>query len=161
MRLILNLFNLFAFCLICLLSKCRTEAEVYGTYNLIDGLKNNYLLQSSPTAQTPSSETQTEINETSVKTSVTTQPKAKLENEEQSKQVSPPYIDTTTLSPISASQTAFNRIQNFGYNPAMARKIGLSTLMMSSVLYGLTMIPALIAITGASPLAGMPTFNCL
>ncbi|CAG2162464.1 unnamed protein product [Oppiella nova] len=38
----------------------------------------------------------------------------------------------------------------------MARKIGLSTLMVSGVLYGLTVLPAIIALTsGATPLAGL------
>ena len=147
MRLKFNLFNLFVCCLICLFPKCKTDTEVYGTFSLIDGLKNNYILHSSPTAQPSPEQSRDQIS--------APEPTAKFENEEQSKQVSAPIIDATTVSPISASQTALNRLQSLGYNPAMARKIGLSTLMMSSVLYGLTMIPALIAISGASPLAGI------
>lgn len=65
--------------------------------------------------------------------------------------------ESTTAAPtLTATQSnqlaAFN---NFNYNAAMARKIGLSTLMMSGVLYGISMLPALIAITGAGPLSGM------
>ncbi|KAI1288079.1 hypothetical protein HDE_09587 [Halotydeus destructor] len=44
------------------------------------------------------------------------------------------------------------------YNPALARKLGISTFMMGSVIYGLSLIPALIAMGvsgGLSPLAGL------
>lgn len=133
-----------------LLSQCRTESEVYGTYNLIDGLKNNYLLQSSPTATPQSSQPPMAQTDHSTGTEST----AKNLIEEQSKQVSAPNIETATEPPISAYHSPYNRIQGVNYNPLMARNIGLSSLMLSGVLYGLTVLPAILAITGASPLSG-------
>jgi len=127
MKHIFNLLNLVA-CVCCLFGQCKLDTEVLGTYSMIDGFKQQHLSQ--------------------------TQQSVKQPKEDQSKQVSAPLIETTTAPPITSSQTSLNRLTNIGYNPAMARQIGLSTLMMSGVLYGLTVLPALIAITGASPLAG-------
>lgn len=45
-------------------------------------------------------------------------------------------------------------------DPGLARRLGISTFMMGSVLYGLSLLPALIAVgvtsgvTGVGPLAG-------
>ena len=127
MKHIFNLLNLFA-CILCLLGECKLDTEVLGTYDMIDGFRQQHSFQ-----------TQQPVNN---------------EKEDQSKQVSAPLIDTTTASPSKPYQTATNRLPTVSYNPIMARKIGLSTLMMSGVLYGLTMLPALIAISGATPLAG-------
>ena len=142
--------------------ECRAESEVYGTYNVMDGLKNNYLLQSNPTATAqPSTVSQTD------ESTPPHEPTAKNENEndEQTKQVSAPNIEATTELPISAyqpqPQSPFNRLQSVKYNPLMARNIGLSSLMLSGVLYGLTVLPAIIAITGVSPLSSMLSIESL
>jgi hypothetical protein len=127
MKHILNLMNLIA-CVFCLFGKCKLETEVLGTYNMIDGFKQRHLFQ--------------------------TQQSEHQQKEEQSKQVSVPIIETTTDSPIASSQTSVNRLPSLNFNQVMARKIGLSTLMMSGVIYGLTMLPALIALSNVTPLAG-------
>lgn len=148
--------------------ECRSDSEVYGTYNLIDGLKSNYALQSNPTAtEQPSQASQPSQLQTDPSQSTPHDSTAKNENEDQSKQVSPPNFETTTEVPISAYQSQqlaqslqspVNRLQAVKYNPLMARNIGLSSLMLSGVLYGLTVLPAIIAITGVSPLSSK-SFN--
>jgi hypothetical protein len=130
MKHILNLVNLIA-CVFCLFGKCKLETEVLGTYNMIDGFKERHLFQTQQTQQTEHQQ-----------------------KDEQSKQASVPIIETTTDSPVASPQTSVNRLPSINFNPLMARKIGLSTLMMSGVLYGLTMLPALIALSNVTPLAG-------
>ena len=44
--------------------------------------------------------------------------------------------------------TQTSRVPLYIYNPGLARQIGLNTLMIGGVLYGLTIIPALLATTG-------------
>ncbi|XP_054168590.1 uncharacterized protein LOC128965837 [Oppia nitens] len=131
----------------------NADKEVFGTYKLIDSFKFNNKIQTTPTSQL-SLPTQTPQNMT---TKVST---AKSDNEEHWKQVIVPVVDNTptTVPSINSPQTSPNRLlyANPVYNPAMARQIGMSTLMMSGLLYGLTMLPAIIALTtGSSPLAGL------
>lgn len=60
--------------------------------------------------------------------------------------------DITVSHPIVSDANA--RIPLYVYNPGLARKLGLSTLLMTSVIYGLSILPALFAATGSNPLGG-------
>ncbi|XP_074595905.1 uncharacterized protein LOC141851029 [Brevipalpus obovatus] len=61
--------------------------------------------------------------------------------------------DITVSHPIVSDANA--RIPLYVYNPGLARKLGLSTLLMTSVIYGLSILPALFAATGSNPLGGL------
>ncbi|XP_053208910.1 uncharacterized protein LOC128392847 [Panonychus citri] len=54
--------------------------------------------------------------------------------------------DYAVSHPLISDSNA--RIPLYLYNPGLARKIGLSTLLMTSVIYGLTILPAIYAVTG-------------
>lgn len=64
---------------------------------------------------------------------------------------------TSTTSPPPAAGPSQARVPLYVYNPGLARRLGLGTFMMGSVLYGLTLLPALLAVgatTGVGPFAG-------
>lgn len=57
----------------------------------------------------------------------------------------------------AAAQQSQARVPLYVYNPGLARRLGLGTFMMGSVLYGLTLLPALLAVgatSGVGPFAG-------
>lgn len=68
------------------------------------------------------------------------------------------YNDQPLTTEIAVSHPivgdANARIPLYMYNPGLARKLGLSTLLMTSVLYGLTILPALFTISGGNPIGG-------
>lgn len=71
-------------------------------------------------------------------------------------------LQVTTTSPPPVQSQA--RVPLYVYNPGLARRLGLGTFMMGSVLYGLTLLPALLAVgatTGVGPFAGNHPDNCL
>ena len=78
-------------------------------------------------------------------TSMTVQPQ--MQQDQQQQQV------TSTAS----STPAMTRVPLYLYNPGLARRLGISTFMMGSVLYGLSLLPALLAVgatSGVGPFAG-------
>jgi hypothetical protein len=64
-------------------------------------------------------------------------------------------LQVTSSNPPAVQSQA--RVPLYVYNPGLARRLGLGTFMMGSVLYGLTLLPALLAVgatTGVGPFAG-------
>ena len=57
--------------------------------------------------------------------------------------------------------TQTSRVPLYLYNPGLARQLGLSTLLVGGVLYGLTVIPALLAAAGFGSFSGKIQTNCL
>lgn len=61
------------------------------------------------------------------------------------------------LTSTASSTPAMTRVPLYLYNPGLARRLGISTFMMGSVLYGLSLLPALLAVgatSGVGPFAG-------
>lgn len=69
----------------------------------------------------------------------------------------PVTTEIAVTHPIVGDTNA--RIPLYAYNPALARKLGLSTLLMTSVLYGLTILPALFTISGGNSIGGNKVNN--
>jgi hypothetical protein len=69
-----------------------------------------------------------------------------------------PQVQQEQSQQQSSSMTpAMTRIPLYLYNPGLARRLGISTFMMGSVLYGLSLLPALLAVgatSGVGPFAG-------
>jgi hypothetical protein len=65
--------------------------------------------------------------------------------------------DQQQLTSTASSTPAMTRVPLYLYNPGLARRLGISTFMMGSVLYGLSLLPALLAVgatSGVGPFAG-------
>lgn len=129
----------FAAYVFCLFGECKPDGEVLGTYNMIDRFGQQQIT-------------------TTTQTTGQKQPK---EQQNQKESTSQDETTTQTHLPSTVLQSSLHRLPTFNmhqYNPTLGRRIGLSTLMMSGVLYGLTMLPALIAVTGMGPLSSI--FEC-
>lgn len=65
---------------------------------------------------------------------------------------------SVSLQSSNSATPAMTRIPLYLYNPSLARRLGISTFMMGSVLYGLSLLPALLAVgatSGVGPFAGI------
>lgn len=124
------------------IGKCESNYDAIGTggFNMIEGF-NNFHQSSTDHPKQIEQHKQTEH-----------QPKQE-ELKQLSNDTSSNGKATSTIDSQQSQQSAA-RLSLLNYNSALARKIGFSTLMMSGVLYSLTVLPALFAITGAGPLAG-------
>lgn len=83
----------------------------------------------------------------------TTAVAAQKQQQSQATAVQTSTTTTTSLPPVQSQA----RVPLYVYNPGLARRLGLGTFMMGSVLYGLTLLPALLAVgatTGVGPFAG-------
>lgn len=83
-----------------------------------------------------------------------------LSTQQQTQQTATALQVTTSPPPVQSQA----RVPLYVYNPGLARRLGLGTFMMGSVLYGLTLLPALLAVgatTGVGPFAGNKTAAAL
>ena len=132
------------------IGKCESNNDAIGTggFNMIEGF-NNFHQSSTDHPRQAEQNKQIEQHRQIEQHKQTDQQK-----QEQLKQLSNDTSSNGKATSIIDSQQSAARLSLLNYNSALARKIGFSTLMMSGVLYSLTVLPALFAITGAGPLAG-------
>lgn len=132
------------------LEKCELNNDAIGTggFNMIEGF-NNFHQSSTDHPRQAEQNKQIEQHRQIEQHKQTDQQK-----QEQLKQLSNDTSSNGKATSTINSQQSAARLSLLNYNSALARKIGFSTLMMSGVLYSLTVLPALFAITGAGPLAG-------